>query len=171
MNACVDRQTDTLAARQMDQSFSQFSQSQRSTVFWQDTKLHREMSSTGDGRFWGSAATCHLVPEKIQRRHRWFTSRDAITSMTFPFNWVTSDSLFEAKVIFHKPASSHRPYMKGRGVWKDGFSWCAKSQWGPPWYLHALWFGALIKGETWSIPFNACVLSYTCKHASYLMAP
>lgn len=50
----------------------------------------------------GFSATYHLVPPPLQDSaqaalHRWFTLWDAITSVTFPFNWVTNGSHFWGK--------------------------------------------------------------------------
>lgn len=103
--------------------------------------------------------------------HRWFTLWDAITSVTFPFNWVTSDSLFEAKVIFfHKSKSPHSPYLKGGGV-TDGFadvgSHGSGGGGGADGDIYMLLTCSLIcwifKKNTWKVYFNVHTLRYTCQ--------
>lgn len=114
----------------------------------------------------------HISPPPPPRKfsagptgHRWFTLWDAITSVTFPFNWVTTDSLFEAKVIFfHKSKSPHSPYLKGGGV-TDGFADAGSRGGGAdgdiymPLTCSLIWW--IFKKNTWRVYFNVHTLRYT----------
>ena len=81
----------------------------------------RQCTRTGSDR--GSETSMpHITPRLDSGRatpRGWFTLWDAITSVTFPFNWVTNDSFLRQRSF---SVTAFSPLYFNGGLMKDGFS-------------------------------------------------
>lgn len=65
---------------------------------------------------------------------RWLTLWDAITSVTFPFNWVTNDSLPRQRSFFWPKSTSSPAYISMKDWWMMSVVNRLNLCWS--WYLH-----------------------------------